>query len=70
MGPGAISVPNKAQRKPSTTPTIGLMPYRVRQGSASRLLVEHFTSPFQVKLLVAGKVEAHRAVVQMVWDAG
>ena len=35
-----------------------------------RLLVERFVSPFQVKLLVAGKVEAHRAAVQMVWDAG
>ena len=34
------------------------------------LLVERFVSPFQVKLLVAGKVEAHRAAVQMVWDAG
>ena len=33
-------------------------------------LVERFVSPFQVKLLVACKVEAHRAAVQMVWDAG
>ena len=33
-------------------------------------LVERFVSLFQVKLLVAGKVEAHRAAVQMVWDAG
>src|SRR5215831_358126 len=33
-------------------------------------LVERFVSPFQVKLRVAGKVEAHRAAVQIVWDAG
>jgi hypothetical protein len=33
-------------------------------------LVQRFVSPFQVKLRVAGKVEAHRAAVQMVWDAG
>ena len=26
MGPGAVCVPNKAQRNPSTTPTIGLRP--------------------------------------------
>ena len=37
---------------------------------AAIVLVERFVSPFQVKLLVAGKVEAHRAAVQMVWDAG
>ena len=33
-------------------------------------LVQRFVSPFQVKLRVAGKVEAHRAAVQMVWDVG
>jgi hypothetical protein len=38
--------------------------------SLSTALVERFVSLFQVKLLVAGKVEAHRAAVQMVWDAG
>ena len=38
--------------------------------SAVLALVERFVSLFQVKLLVAGKVEAHRAAVQMVWDAG
>ena len=37
---------------------------------AKQALVERFVSPFQVKLFVAGKVEAHRAAVQMVWDAG
>jgi hypothetical protein len=45
----------------------------VVQGTITTLesqLVERFVSPFQVKLLVAGKVEAHRAAVQMVWDAG
>ena len=35
-----------------------------------RALVERFVSPFQVKLLVADKVEVYRAAVQMVWDAG
>ena len=38
MGPGAVFVPSKAQRKPSTTPPIGLIPYSVRQGSESKLL--------------------------------
>src|SRR5260221_13634292 len=44
-----------------TFPVLGVFP---------RALVERFVSPFQVKLLVAGKVEAKRAAVQMVWDAG
>ena len=38
--------------------------------NCSGTLVERFVSPFQAKLLVAGKVEAHRAAVQMVWGAG
>ena len=33
-------------------------------------LVQRFVSLFQVKLRVAGKVAAHRAAVQKVWDAG
>ena len=33
-------------------------------------LVQRFVSPFQVKLRVAGKVEAHKAAVQMVWGVG
>jgi hypothetical protein len=53
----------------------GMMLEDVRTGTASRIylerdLVQRFVSPFQVKLRVAGKVEAHRAAVQMVWDAG
>ena len=36
----------------------------------SGFLVERFVSPFQVKLLVAGKVEAHRAAVQIASGAG
>ena len=35
---GASAVPSTAQRKPSTTPTIGLIAESVRQGSAIRLL--------------------------------
>src|SRR5688500_8810945 len=38
IGPGATFVPSSAHRNPSTTPTIGLMPYTVRQGSGRRLL--------------------------------
>src|SRR5439155_22612857 len=33
-------------------------------------IVLRFVSPFQVKLRVVGKVAAHRAAVQKVWDAG
>ena len=35
---GALPVPSTAQRKPSTTPTIGLIADSVRQGSAIELL--------------------------------
>ena len=38
IGPGAVSVPNKAQRKPSTTPAIGFRPYTIRKESGSKLL--------------------------------
>src|SRR5437016_5778922 len=38
IGPGDVFVPRRAHRKPSTTPTMGLMPYHVRHGSFSRLL--------------------------------
>ena len=38
--------------------------------SLALALVQRFVSPFQVKLRVAGKVEAHRAAVQMVWGVG
>src|SRR5688572_29559114 len=38
IGPGAVSARRRAQRNPSTTPAIGLIPYTVRQGSESRLL--------------------------------
>src|SRR5712692_9999002 len=37
-GPGVVLAPSMAQRKPSTTPTIGLIPYKARHGSGSRLL--------------------------------
>src|SRR5262245_31203696 len=36
--PGAVPVPRSAQRNPSTTPAIGLMPYKVRQDSDKRLV--------------------------------
>jgi hypothetical protein len=48
----------------------GVLRAAIGPASLARQLVERFVSPFQVKLLVAGKVEAHRAAVQMVWDAG
>ena len=38
IGPGAVSVLKSAHRKPSTTPTIGLIPYIVLHGSGNRLL--------------------------------
>src|ERR1700687_4637182 len=38
IGPGALFVPSSAQRKPSTTPTMGFKPYIVRHGSCKRLL--------------------------------
>jgi len=41
-----------------------------RQAAFQRPLVQRFVSPFQVKLRVAGKVEAHKAAVQRVWDVG
>jgi hypothetical protein len=57
---------------PPSPPGSGTIPQRqMRVVSVdSQELVERFVSPFQAKLLVAGKVEAHRAAVQIVWDAG
>ncbi|MGZ5135338.1 MAG: hypothetical protein ACXWCG_09315, partial [Flavitalea sp.] len=36
--PGALPTPSNAHRKPSTTPTIGLIAYRVRHCSGTMLL--------------------------------
>ncbi len=38
MFPGESPTPSNAQRKPSMTPLIGLMPYHVRHGSLIMLL--------------------------------
>src|SRR5712692_698574 len=38
MGPGLVLAPRRAQRNPSTTPTIGFSPYTLRHGSGNRLL--------------------------------
>ena len=40
MGPGAVLVSSRAQRKPSMTPAIGWRPYSVRQGCETILVVE------------------------------